>query len=105
MSLPQPKREGRRIAVLTALVEMGKFTDECHAQVAELSLKHLDILFCLGDECTSIVDRWQREEKPVFWCKDREEVVRLLRKQLKPGDVVLLKGANKKQLWKVLEEI
>jgi UDP-N-acetylmuramoyl-tripeptide--D-alanyl-D-alanine ligase len=104
-SLPQPQGEGRRMAVLSGLFELGKFTEQCHREVASISLDCLDRLFCLGEECRSIVDEWKEKGREAELCMSREEIVEALKKTMVPGDVILLKGANKKQLWKVLEEI
>lgn len=104
-TLPLPQGQGKRIAVLSALAELGSFTKECHEQVAEISLKYVDHLICVGESCDEMVKRWKCANKPVIQCKDRTEVVAQLKQLAQSGDVVLLKGSNKNQLWKVLEEV
>lgn len=104
-SLPLRAPGGRIIGVLTGLAEMGKFTEQLHRELGTLTLNYLDILFCVGEDCQIMVDMWQKEGKTVSWFHGRKEVNQALKNTLKPGDIVLLKGANKHQLWKVLDEI
>jgi UDP-N-acetylmuramoyl-tripeptide--D-alanyl-D-alanine ligase len=104
-SLPHPNEGGRRIAVLGSMMELGKFSQECHQRVGEFALQHVDELYCLGQECAPMVDVWRMTEKPIELFLDRETLVRKLRSVLKPFDVVLLKGSRSKELWKILDEL
>ncbi|MFI0434249.1 MAG: UDP-N-acetylmuramoyl-tripeptide--D-alanyl-D-alanine ligase [Parachlamydiaceae bacterium] len=104
-SLPQPTVEGRKIAVLGSMLELGQFSCDCHRRVAEFALNHVDHMYCLGEECLPIYDVWKRAGRPVELFEDRAHLVACLKKDLKPSDVVLLKGSRSKELWKVLDEI
>jgi len=96
-SMPEPHQGGKKIAVLGGMVELGKFSEKCHREVLEAALEKVDLLFCFGSEWQAI--------RPNNWFMTRKEVVEALRPHLNAGDVVLLKGSNSKQTWKVLEEI
>lgn len=104
-TLPQPENKGRKIAVLGSILELGKFSQECHERVGAYALKHVEQLYCLGEECLPIYDIWKKAGRPVHFFKNRAELVACLRRDLKPSDVVLLKGSRSKELWKVLEEL
>lgn len=104
-TLPKPEGQGRKIAVLGSMMELGKFSDDCHHRVGEHALEHVEELFCLGDECAPICDVWKKAGRPVSWFKSRAELVASLKEKLKPSDIVLLKGSRSKELWKVLDEI
>ena len=104
-SLPEPKPGGKKIAVLGGIVELGKFSEACHRAVGEYALDRVDHLFCFGDDCLPIAERWLAVERRVVWGENRGEVVAALRKELQPGDVVLLKGSRAKEVWKVLDEL
>lgn len=104
-TLPQPPEGGRKIAVLGSMLELGKFSDDCHTRVGEHALNYVDQLFCLGEECRPIYDLWKKKGRPVELFDSRQDLVACLRKNLKPYDVVLLKGSRSKELWKVLEEL
>lgn len=104
-TLPEPEGNGRKIAVLGSMLELGKFSQSCHHQVGEFALKHVEQLYCLGEECLPIFDVWKRAGRPVHFFTNRAELVACLREDLRPADVVLLKGSRSKELWKVLEEL
>lgn len=104
-SLPQPEGEGRKIAVLGSVLELGKFSQDCHQRLGEFALNHVECMYCLGEECFPIYDIWKKADRPVQLFKDRFDLVACLKGDLKINDVVLLKGSRAKELWKVLEEI
>lgn len=104
-SLPQPEEKGRKIAVLGSMLELGKFSQDCHQRVGEFALKHVEQMYCLGEECLPIYEVWKKARRPVQFFKNRADLVACLRNDLKPSDVVLIKGSRGKELWKILEEI
>jgi UDP-N-acetylmuramoyl-tripeptide--D-alanyl-D-alanine ligase len=103
--LPKPKDHGRKIAVLGSMLELGRFSEECHSRVGEFALQYVDELYCLGEECEPLYKIWQAAGRPVYWFNHRSDLVASLRQNLRPTDVVLLKGSRSKELWKVLEEL
>lgn len=104
-TLPQPEGNGRKIAVLGSMLELGKFSHDCHHRVGEHSLKYVERMYCLGEECLPIVDLWKKAGRPVHFFKSRAELVVCLRNDLQPSDVILLKGSRAKELWKILDEL
>lgn len=104
-SLPLPKPGGKRIAFLGGIVELGKFSENCHRAVGKYALGHVDLMLCFGVDCLPIYEEWTQAGRTVIWAREREELVAVLQQQLKPGDVVLLKGSRAKGVWKVLEEL
>lgn len=104
-ALPRPTGEGRKIAVLGSMLELGKFSHDCHQRVGEFALEYVEQMYCLGEECLPIYEVWKKAGRPVQFFKNRADLVACLKNDLKPSDVVLLKGSRGKELWKVLEEI
>lgn len=104
-SLPPPDGKGRKIAVLGSMMELGKFSEECHRKVGEFALDFVDEIYCYGEECRPIYDLWKRAGKPVELFHDFEDLIACLRIVLKPADVVLIKGSRSKQMWKILEQL
>lgn len=104
-SLPVPKQGGRRIAFFGGIVELGKFSEDCHRSVGRYALDHVDALFCFGTDCLPMFEEWTLAGKPVVWAQERAELVAALKQQLKAGDVVLLKGSRAKGVCKVLDEL
>jgi UDP-N-acetylmuramoyl-tripeptide--D-alanyl-D-alanine ligase len=104
-TLPGVNGKGKKIAVLGSMLELGKFSEECHRRVGEFALQHVDQLYCLGEECYPIYQIWQKAGKPVQLFSERAALVDALRNSIQPSDVVLLKGSRSKELWKVIEEL
>lgn len=101
-SLPRGRR---RLAVIGEMLELGKFSEECHRNVGEHALDHLDEMICFGDECQPIVNVWEKAKREVTLVKSHEEIVKLLKKKVEKGDVILLKGSRANQLEKVLDAL
>lgn len=104
-TLPTPEKTGSKIAVLGSMMELGKFSEDCHARVGEHALNYVEGVFCLGEECRPIYDIFKKAGKPTELFLNRVQLVDHLRKILKPSDVVLLKGSRSKEMWKILEEL
>ena len=104
-SLPQPIHQGRKIAVLGSMLELGDFSIGCHQRVAEFALDQVQELYCLGEECLPMCEVWKNAARPVHYFDHRTELVAYLRDNLQPQDVVLLKGSRSKELWKIVDEI
>ena len=101
--LPLPKPGGRRIAVLGNMPELGKFSEACHRDVGQAALSCVDVMFCLGQECQPIYDVWSTGGRPVQLYTDRSKLIEAMWQFVRPGDVVLLKGANSKRMWELLD--
>lgn len=102
--LPSPKEGGKRIAVLGAMRELGSYSEACHREVAEVALENVDHLLCLGEECSAMVDFFGSKEKPAEHFLQLELLKERVFEIAKEGDVILLKGSNSNQLWRVLQE-
>lgn len=103
-SLPAAKKDKKKIAVIGEMLELGKFSRECHERVGKKALECVDQLFLLGKDCEPIYECWKDNRKPVDWFLDPLELKKHLKLNLEAGDVVLLKGSCKNELWKILEE-
>lgn len=101
--LPDPAKGGKKIAVLGSMMELGKFSEECHLKIGEEALLTLDHLICYGVEYQPAVELWKSQGRKVDHFSEHEAIVTQLRNLARPGDVVLLKGSKSKMLWKILE--
>lgn len=105
-SMPSPSRpDSRRIAVFGEMRELGKFSNDCHGEVAKYAIDKVDVLFCLGEMCRPMVRCWEEARRPVVFYDDREKLARDLASYLKPGDVVLLKGSNALAMGDIVEQV
>lgn len=102
-SLPQPEKQGKRIAVLTEMNALGDFSDECHSSVAEMALNCADILLSLGKKAHVMHKIWKDHRRDTYHCETKEELLATLKRIVNSGDVVLLKGARAYCLDKFLD--
>lgn len=86
----------RRIAVLGEMRELGKFSQKCHEDVSAFAKKSCDRLFTLGRAFAG---------ESVDHFSEKEKLLEALCKELREGDVVLLKGSNSLQMWTLLDHL
>ena len=89
--------EGRKIAVLGDMGELGENEKKLHYEVGEyLAKKEIDILFCAGELSEEIAKAAQKESKTceVYYFKTRDALLEQLLPFLKKGDTVLVKASH-----------
>lgn len=101
--LPTPVGKGRRIAVLGDMLELGKFSQECHKEVGEIALKYVDVLYCMGEESQMIYSVWRQAKREAYWFKDLQTLSEALHHHLQKDDLVLIKGSRSTNLGKLIE--
>lgn len=105
MNLPSPKGEGKRIAVLGAMVDLASLSYTYHKEVGEIALQKVDELFCIGEECRPMVEVFSAAKKPVRIFNDYAALTKAVIMRASKGDVVLIKGSNYHKLWEIFDEI
>jgi UDP-N-acetylmuramoyl-tripeptide--D-alanyl-D-alanine ligase len=108
-TLKEVKGEGRAIAVLGDMLELGEFAEEAHQQlgrkVSELSI---DFLLTLGEEAAVVVESAIRHKFPLERTKvveSHSEAVSVLREMIRNGDWILVKGSRGMAMEKVVEAL
>ncbi len=101
-NLPLPQ-EGRRIGVLGEMRELGSFSKTSHQEIGELALDYVDELLCFGEECTPMAEAFLKGGGHAQLFTDFTVLKTELERIVRPGDVVLIKGSNSKQMWMLLE--
>jgi UDP-N-acetylmuramoyl-tripeptide--D-alanyl-D-alanine ligase len=101
-------RDRRTVAVLGYLAELGEYERAGHEEVGRLAAElGVDLVVAVGGEAAPIRDgaaavtRW--EGRPVL-VTDQGAAVAVLRDELRPGDVVLVKG-SRYRTWEVADEL
>lgn len=100
-----PQSSGKTVAVLGEMLELGKFSEECHERVGKEALANIDQLFLVGNGCKPIQKIFEEAGKQVKIYPSGSSVVEDLKAALKPGDVLLLKGSSFWKLWELEEAI
>ncbi|MEO8285940.1 MAG: UDP-N-acetylmuramoyl-tripeptide--D-alanyl-D-alanine ligase [Chloroflexota bacterium] len=89
--------DGNHIAVLGDMLELGPYTQEGHLKVARKAKSVVQRLVVVGSLGRLIGEEALRSGMPpdkVFFAVDNSQVVEYLRRVLKPGDHVLVKGSR-----------
>ena len=90
--------KNRKIAVLGDMFELGDFSKELHEKVGnEVVKNNIDILICNGENSKYIISKAEEKgmkEENIYYFENREEILELLEKIAKKGDVILFKASN-----------
>jgi UDP-N-acetylmuramoyl-tripeptide--D-alanyl-D-alanine ligase len=98
--------EGRRIAVLGDMLELGCLTETAHRKVGKIAYEYgADLLFLQGNssiytEEGAVEAGFQREK--VFHFQDSEALAASLKEQLLPGDTVLFKASRNMKFEEII---
>ncbi len=108
-TLSEAKGEGRAIAVLGDMLELGGFTVEAHRQlgkkVTELSI---DLLLTIGDEAPVVVESAIREgigHERARVAESHSEAASIVRAFAREGDWILVKGSRGMAMENVVEDL
>jgi UDP-N-acetylmuramoyl-tripeptide--D-alanyl-D-alanine ligase len=106
-TLAQMPADGRRIAVLGRMGELGIESERGHRQVGEAAgRERIDCVVGVGSEAAPISkSARQHGVGEVFQVGSTSEAAGLLREIAHPGDVVLVKGSRSARMEKILEEL
>jgi UDP-N-acetylmuramoyl-tripeptide--D-alanyl-D-alanine ligase len=103
------RAQGRRIAVLGDMAELGSLTELAHFSLGEIVARSgIDVLITVGDRARRIADGAVAEgmaPSSVRPCSGVAEASEVLDDLLAPGDVVLVKASRCMELERVVEGI
>lgn len=102
--LKNVKCEGRRIAVLGDMLELGAESERLHAGLADLS-DNADVFFLYGGEMKALETALKAKGVPVFHSTDKSELTSLLLDYIKNGDTILFKGSRGMRMEEIAEKI
>ncbi|WP_367925465.1 UDP-N-acetylmuramoyl-tripeptide--D-alanyl-D-alanine ligase [uncultured Ruthenibacterium sp.] len=97
--------QGRRIAILGDMFELGEISEQAHASVGDMVAKSgVDLLLTVGQEAQII---WQRASSlgvNAIHCVDKKEVLNRLLEQVCSGDALLFKASHGMALETILKD-
>jgi UDP-N-acetylmuramoyl-tripeptide--D-alanyl-D-alanine ligase len=97
---------GRRIAVLGKMGELGSFAEAGHRDVGRAAGVGIDRLLTVGSQADWIsLEARDAGMGDVSHFEDHLGAVAALRAELEPGDVVLVKGSRSARMERVIEEL
>lgn len=99
------KDDGRTIAVLGGMLELGDQEALWHKRIADYAIsQNVDFLISIGKEAGYFHQRFMEENKEgAFHFMSNDDVIEWLKKYTKPGDTVLIKGSRAFKLEEIRE--
>ncbi len=98
----------RKIAVLGDMFELGDYAKELHEKVGiEVVNNKIDILVTSGENAKYIAESAKRhgmDKNAIYYFNRKEDVIELIEKIKKPGDVILWKASNGMKFFDLVEE-
>jgi UDP-N-acetylmuramoyl-tripeptide--D-alanyl-D-alanine ligase len=99
-------QRGRRVAVLGDMLELGTLAREAHREVGALAATTADVLIGVGELAAIAVHEARRAGlEDAHAAVDNAEALVLLRRRLRPGDVVLVKGSRALRMEEIVDAI
>jgi UDP-N-acetylmuramoyl-tripeptide--D-alanyl-D-alanine ligase len=98
--------KGNRIAVLGDMLELGSYEQEGHLKVARRAsvvAQRLVVVGALGRIIGEEALKMGMAPDRVFFAADNEQVVEYLKRVLKPGDYVLVKGSRGLRMEQIVD--
>jgi UDP-N-acetylmuramoyl-tripeptide--D-alanyl-D-alanine ligase len=89
--------QGRKVAVLGDMLELGPYEREGHEMVGVRAAEIVDLLVLMGERTRMIADAAQQAGlagSAIHWFKTSQEIIDYLKTQLMPGNVALIKGSR-----------
>ena len=97
--------EGRRIAVLGDMLELGAHSAKLHMALAEIiGATSIDTLFLAGPEMKALADN-PPDGRKVEYREHAEDLLPLLLESVKPGDAVIIKSSKGTGFSKLVEAL
>jgi len=94
--------EGRRIALVGKMAELGEFEVEEHEKAGIVAATNADVIFAVGDACRPLIEAARFiGHQDARWFAGKDEAAAELAAILRPGDYVLLK-ASRSQAFETL---
>jgi UDP-N-acetylmuramoyl-tripeptide--D-alanyl-D-alanine ligase len=98
----------RRVAVLGDMLELGDYTIEMHEEIGKKVIGIVDLLICVGTAAKLIAESAIKhgfDKGKVIIFNNSESASKMIRKEIKEGDLILVKGSRAIKLEEVVKEI
>ena len=97
---------GRHVAVIGDMRELGQYEEDAHADVGVYAAERAEVIVGVGEKAKAIVDAAREAGHPSAHAYlSKSDAVQDLRKNLRKGDVVLVKASRALQLETVVSAL
>ena len=99
--------QGRKIAILGDMLELGYKSERAHEDVGAHASEIAQIVVCVGDKsrATAKIARNHLSEENVYWYANSSLAASEVQKLIQPGDVILIKGSQGIRMERIVLEI
>jgi UDP-N-acetylmuramoyl-tripeptide--D-alanyl-D-alanine ligase len=100
--------EKRKIVALGDMLEIGQYAPEAHQRVGKKAAKIADLIFAIGARAKFIAEAAARagfSQSKIFKFTNSDEARKIVEKELREGDIVLVKGSRAMKMEKIVKEI
>ena len=105
LAMIDPGRNGRRIAILGDMLELGSDGPRLHADLAlPLKAANIDLVYTCGNLMKNLSNALPNDNKK-FHAETSAELARIVPDVLVPGDVVMVKGSLGSKMNVVVEAL
>lgn len=104
----KPYEGARRIAALGTMAELGQYSENEHRMIGMSAAAHVDLLVTVGIEAKIMHDACMEagaEQHQCYHFASSEEAGRFLDKEVRKGDIVLVKGSQSTRMEKVVKDL
>jgi UDP-N-acetylmuramoyl-tripeptide--D-alanyl-D-alanine ligase len=106
-TLSEARGEGKAIAVLGDMLELGEFTVEAHRELGKKAVElSIDLLLAVGEEAPVVVESAMRhglKRDRAKVVETHSEAVSVLNETAQKGDWILVKGSRGMAMEKVVQ--
>ncbi|MCX7821640.1 MAG: UDP-N-acetylmuramoyl-tripeptide--D-alanyl-D-alanine ligase [Brevinematales bacterium] len=97
--------KGRKIAVLSDMLELGKYEVKLHEELGEWinTQKPCETIFCYGKLSKIMADKIKNIK--VFWFDNKEKMIEELKSFVQEGDIILFKASHSMGLEEVFDRL
>jgi UDP-N-acetylmuramoyl-tripeptide--D-alanyl-D-alanine ligase len=100
--------EGRKIAVLGDMLELGSYEERGHRLVGRRAAETVDKLVTVGPRGRIIAEEAQAlgmDEADLFPMESNQEAVKVLRRLIRSGDLILIKGSRGMKMEEIVAKL
>lgn len=98
----------RKIAALGDMFELGEYSRELHKKVGiEVAKNNIDLLLCVGNDAKYIIEGAKEINNNIRTelLENNEELLLRLIKELKEGDILLVKASNATKFYEICQKL
>lgn len=107
--LGELNHDGRRVAVLGDMLELGEFAESLHMSVGKEAVQHgVDLIVAVGSFADAVKQGALEEganERNIIVCADNDEAVLRLKNGMQAGDCILFKASHGSKINEVYSAI